>query len=187
MNKNLVALGLVGILGLAGAIAIPIIVSADDTTTSNVSSFVQKLADKLGVDQTTVQVAVDSARSDIKTEMDAQVATEISDAVIAGTLTQRQADILNAVKELELGLGFGSNRPDMSAFQGLTQEERQAQMQQSRVEREQSIVDQLNESGLNTTVEELQSSQEAARDAGIRVNGGRGFGGFGKGHGQMDF
>jgi len=190
MNKRLVALGLVGTLGLAGAISVPIIISADDTTETDVSGFVQKLAGNLGLDQSVVQSAFDSTHAQIRSEVKAEVTTEIVNAVTAGTLTQRQADILTAVQNLEMNPPAEAGRPENAGQGNSTHEERQSQMEQMRAERHQSIVDQLNESGLNTTVDELEAAQEAAKSAEVRLMGGfgeRGMGGSGKGHGPMNF
>lgn len=180
MNKKIMALGIVGTLGLAGVILVPLAVSAATTTTNTtVSEFVQQLAAKLGIDQGTVQTAVDSVKTDMKATRDAQVKADIATAVTNSKLTQRQADLLIAQMGVQLDPPTKDTQVDPST---LTEAQRQAQMQANRTAREQAMVDKLNASGLNTTVDELKAAEDAARTAGIRMMGGRGeFGGHGFG------
>lgn len=179
----------VGIAAIGSVAALaPLAVYAAETTTNPQDSFIQKLAEKLGIDVTTVQTAFDSTQDEIRTEMEAQQAEEIAQAVTDGTLTQRQADILNGISDAmerlkpETGEAPTDVKEDLS---DLTEEERDAKFQEMRDAHDQELVDALNEAGLNTTLEEVQSTQQAARDAGIRAGmhmrggPGRGFGGPG--------
>lgn len=108
----------------------------------------------------------------MKSERDAELKTEINTAVSEGKITQRQADILTAMLDYRPENPENTERP--GDFDSLTKEERQVAMEARRSEIQQSQLNTLNEAGLNTSLDELQSEQEAARDAGIRF----GFGGM---------
>ncbi|MEP7103310.1 MAG: hypothetical protein ABI721_01200 [Candidatus Dojkabacteria bacterium] len=175
MKKKL----LVGALGIAaigalGVIAPSLVFAAADTGTP--TEFVQRLATKLGLDVTTVQDAVSSVHIDLKAERDAARKTEIAQAVTAGKLTQRQADILIAMIDVmpELKANQTDQKPDLS---GLTETQRKAKMNEMRTRMGQSIVDALNAKGLNTTLEEVQSTIQAQKDAGFAKGPGYGMGG----------
>ncbi|MEO6728406.1 MAG: hypothetical protein ABIM99_00630 [Candidatus Dojkabacteria bacterium] len=180
MKKKLLlgAIG-IGVIGAISAIAPTLAYAATDSTTP--STFVTKLAEKLGIDVSTVQTAVDATKTDIKAENDATRKTEIAQAVTDGTLTQRQADILIAEMDIEPSKpAVDSTKPDFST---MTEEERKAAIETMKTEREQAVVDALNEKGLATTLEEVQATREAARTAGLakgpgfRGHGLKGFGG----------
>lgn len=176
MNKKLL-LGAIGIaaIGVIGVVAPTLAYAATDTTTQ--STFIEKLAAKLGIDTTTVQTAVDATRSEIKSEIDATRKTEIAQAVTGGKITQRQADILIAEMSIEPTKPDDSTRPDFST---MTEEERKAAMETMKTEREQAEVDALNNAGLNTTLEEVQATRTAAQSAGLAKGPGMGrHGGFG--------
>ena len=179
MNKKLVIASVLGTGVLAVGALVPIAVFAQTATDStSVSTFVQKLADKLGIDQNTVQTALDSVKTDMQAERVAQFKTDVSQAVTDGKLTQRQADILLGVEDVMPTLA--KPIPDTSVdLSTLTEDQRKAQMDTMRTQMDQSIVDALNAKGLATTVSELQSAQDAARTAGLRA----GFGGHVRGPG----
>ncbi|MFS8130365.1 MAG: hypothetical protein ACMG57_00135 [Candidatus Dojkabacteria bacterium] len=170
MKKKLL-LGAIGIavIGAIGAIAPTLAYAATNSTTP--STFVTKLAEKLGIDVTTVQTAVDSTKTDIKADNDATRKTEIAQAVTDGKLTQRQADILIAQMDIQLTKPDDSTRPDFST---MTEEQRKAAMETMKTEREQAEVDALNAKGLATTLEEVQATRSAAQTAGLAKGPGMG-------------
>lgn len=178
MNKKLVIAGVLSTGVATMALAVPGLVAAQ-TNVNVEDTFVQKFAARLGLDEEAVQTAFDSTREEIRSERDAQLEAEINTAVSEGKITQRQAAILAAMLDYRKENFEEIERP--ANFRTLTQEERQAAMETRRTEMQQSQVDALNEAGLDTSLEELQATQEAARDAGIRF----GFGGMGKGPGRM--
>ena len=177
MKKKLL-LGAIGIavIGAIGVIAPTLAYAATDSTTP--STFVTKLAEKLGIDVNTVQTAVDSTRTEIKAENDATRKTEIAQAVTDGKLTQRQADILDAMRDVEpIKPADDTTKPDLST---MTQDERKAAMDAMKVQRDQAMLDALNAKGLNTTLDEVQTALTAARTAGLAKGPGMGRGmGFG--------
>lgn len=185
MNKKLiVATGAIGIgtLGAMGLVVPAGLVYAAQND-AQVSTFVQKLAAQLGIDQSKVQTAVDTARTEMRSERITTTKAEITQAVKGGKLTQRQADILNALLDIEQTEGSGQrseNAPKREDLSGLTAAERQAKMQELKSQREQTQVDELNAKGLNTTVAEFESTMTAARDQKIFI----GFGGMGMGRGM---
>ena len=157
------------------AIAMPIAAFAATATTQG-TTFVQMLAQKLGLDQSTVQTAVDSVKTDMQTTQAAQYKTEVATAVTDGKLTQRQADLLLAIQDVQSTL-TPAERPTQTDPSTLTQEQRQAQMTAERTAMEQKLVDALNAKGLNTTSDEVTAARTAAQTAGLR--GGFGMGGRG--------
>jgi hypothetical protein len=168
MNNKFVGVASLFAVG-AGLVVIPF-VSAQ--VSNNQDNFVSILAEKIGVEETTVQTAIDSTRDQIHEDREAQRTEDISTAVEAGKLTQRQSDILKAMHELmeekrEKG-DFQNGRPaDFEALKNMTQEDRQAYMQEKRAEKHRTLVSGLNEKGLNTTLDEVSSARDAAKDARI--------------------
>jgi hypothetical protein len=179
MNKKFLFAGVLGSGLVVFSLLVPTLVAAQVADSDNgVTTFVQKLAEKLGIDQSTVQDAVDSVHDEIKSEKDAEYTTEVNQSVTDGEITQRQADILLAMLDIEPTKPDATDLPTREEMESMTQEEREAQRETMHTQMQQTIVDALNANGLNTTVEEFQSTQEAARSAGLR-------GGFGiKGHGR---
>ena len=184
------------VIGSVAAI-VPLAVYAAETTTNPQDSFVQKLAEKLGIDATTVEDAVESAHEDMRAEMEAKREEEINQAVTDGKLTQRQADILlaidDAMESLKTEAGTEPTVIQKEDLSDLSEEEREAKLEEFRAAHDQELVDALNEAGLNTTIEELQAAQDAARDAdvgfgfSVKVDGpiGPGGHGFAKGNVMM--
>lgn len=152
----------VGILGIS-AVLVPIAISAD-TTDSNISIFVQKLASKLGMNEDVVQNAVTSVKDEFRLERQSERKAQIETAVSEGKITQRQADILISIMELNLER---PNRGNLEELRSLSPEERQSRQDEFRAQREQEVVDALNATGINVTREELESAKTAAKDAGI--------------------
>jgi len=170
-KKNLMIAGAMA-LGLGAVTLVPIgLVSAQVSTQAN-TTFVAKLAERLGISQDTVQTAVDSTKKELKTERDAQRTEAIAQAVTNGKLTQRQADILNKMDEardsLRDSMTKQERQAEREADKDLTKEERKAKM-------ETQLVDTLNQSGLNTNAEEVTATIEAAKNADI-LKGGKGGG-----------
>jgi len=175
-TKHLVAAGVASI-ALGGVAILPFaVVSADEVSSTTATTFVQKLAEKLGINVETVQTAVESTRTEIRDAREAERETAIADAVTAGTLTQRQADIFNAIDEamqtIRGSMTQEQREAEREANQGLTMEERKNKM-------ETELVTALNNAGLNTTADELTATRDAARDADIMPAGKGGRGGFG--------
>lgn len=168
MNKKYLVAG-IATLALGASVMLPLAVSANDTNPD--TTFIEKLASKLGISVDSVESAVSETREEIHAERVAQREEDISTAVSNGTLTQRQSDILNAIDDAMFSLRGSKSEEDRGAFRDLTPEERRTQM-------ETDLVNALNEAGLNTNSEELESTRTAARNAGVLegFGGGRGMG-----------
>lgn len=176
MNKRAIIAGAVG-TGLLGISAfLPLALSAQNADSAK-TTFVQKLAEKLGLDQSNVQTAVDEIRTEVNSEKQAERKVEITQAVTNGKLTQRQADILFAVMDVEFEKPSHENKSEENSLSDETSQSENFEdwMETQRAEREQKIVDTLNAAGLNTTLEELKATQDAAKSANLRI-------GFGEGH-----
>jgi hypothetical protein len=168
MNRGKVILASmlgVAVLGVGAIVPIAVFAQTQDSTGS---SFVQRLANKLGLDQSVVETAVDDVHEEIEAEMEAERAAAINQAVTDGKLTQRQADILNAVNDAHEGLRDEVRPVDIKEnFEDMTQAEREAQMDTMKAEMDQKLLDAVNANGLNATTEEIQAAHEAAREAGV--------------------
>lgn len=171
MNKKYLVAG-IATMALGASVMLPLAVSADDTVNTD-TTFMQRLANRLGINVDNVETAFTETREEIHSERVAERETNISNALSNGTLTQRQADILNAIDDAMFSLRGLRSEEDREAFRDLAPEERRTQM-------ETELVNALNEVGLNTTSEELQSTKEAGRNANIM----EGFKGRGMGRGM---
>lgn len=171
MNKKLLLFGVVGSIGMGAAAILPIAVSAQLAQNEGATTFVQQLAAKLGIDQATVQTAFDSVQSDMKAERDAKADAEIAQAVTDGKITQRQADILNGLQEIELVKPEEGTMPTREEMESMTDEEREAQRTAIETEMTQKVVDSLNAAGLNTNADEVKATREAAREANLNILG----------------
>ncbi len=91
---------------------------------NNQPSFVQQLAQKLGIDQSKVQQAVDQIKQDHKGQMQTNFQSKLDQLVKDGKITQQQEQlILNKFQELS------QNKQN---WKNLTPDQRKAQMQQQR-------------------------------------------------------
>ena len=169
MKRKNIAIASIGVVTLGSlALLLPLGVYAAESSSSSVTSFVQKLSAKLGIDENTVQAAVDSTKEELRSEYGAFRSSKIADAVTAGKLTQRQADILNAIHNVKESLKTNTlEKPLKGELRGLTESERIAKRESMRNEMDQILVGALNKEGLNTSLEEIQSTQEAAQNAGL--------------------
>jgi hypothetical protein len=110
-------------------------------------------------------------------ERTAERAEAIVQATEGGDITPRQLEILNAMEELrpEGGRGmFGAGRD-------LTPEEREILRETMREEKEESMLEALNELGLDVTHEELEELRELRMELGLMGNQHR-RGGYGRGY-----
>ena len=118
MNKSL----LVAILSISAAGVVLLggtkVLAADS---GNRPAFVAELAQKLGIDQSKVQSAVDDIRKEHQADMQVKFNANLDQAVKDGKITEAQKQLI--VKKHEELI---SQRQD---FQNLTPEERKTQMQ----------------------------------------------------------
>lgn len=116
-------------------------------------SFVQGLAEKLGVDQSKIETALGELRLEHQAEMQTKYEELLNEAVANGEITQEQkALIIQKHEEMK------ANRPEpgnmnREDFQNLSEEERQAQREEQRAKME----------------EQRQATETWAKDNGIDI------------------
>lgn len=167
-SHKLILAGTTGLAIILGGSALALPTLAQATATGN-ENFVQLLAQKLGVEQSKVETAVDQVRESLHETKEAEMKAAIEAAVKEGKLTVRQATILDRMhgireEQREKALAAGE-RP--AAGRG-TLEERQADM-----------ISDLKSAGLEVSAQELTQLREAMRELklGGRGMGEKGFGG----------
>lgn len=138
MNKRwLVVVGGIAVAGVLGAGVV--MAQTPPAGTASGTTFLDRVAQKLGIDTPKLQDAVTSARND-----------QIDEAVKNGDLTQQQADQLKqraanepddgfgkafglgrgkGGPEFKFGLGLGAERDKLAAFLGISASELQTQLQ----------------------------------------------------------
>ena len=112
-------------------------------------------------------------------EREEERAEIVAQAVEDGSLTDRQAEILAAMAQLRPAGGRGM----FGAGKDLTEEQREALREERRAQRDGTMVEELNELGLDVTEEELQELREVREELGLMGNQHRrnGTGGMGSG------
>lgn len=143
-----------GVIGLTAAVAFPIAIAAQ-TDSSQITQFVQSLAGKLSLSEDKVQTALDEIKTETQAQRLSDLKSELAEAVTAGKITSRQAEILTAAEEIRQ-----DSTPRQRALGDAT----------DRTERDTETVAALKEKGVTTTVEELQAAQKAAQDAGLKMD-----------------
>lgn len=182
-KSTLTALGIAGVAVFGVSLILPTAVSAQAALSADEesSSFIQQLAERLGLSEDTVETAVEEVKEERKAEFQAERQAQIDEAVANGNLTARQAELLAAMQEVRESSTF--EKPDRSELEDLTQEERQAFFEEQKEVKKQELVDALNEMGLNTSVEELEELRDTMQELGFdgpRGNRGGPRGGFGR-------
>lgn len=146
----------------AGAILLPLGVMAQNADTGT-NTFITTLAEKLGISEDKLETALDETHDQMHTQREEEMQASIDEAVANGDLTQRQADLLEAMHTYR-----EENRPEKGEladeFEGLTHEEMHDKMEELRDEREEDMLAALNDQGLNTNQEELDELHEAMQD-----------------------
>ncbi len=129
MNKKTIAtfavvtvLGL-GILGSSSAFA-----QSASNSQSPMSSLVQRVAEKFGLNQTDVQAVFDEAHEEKKAEKQANFETKLSQYVADGKITEDQKQLI-LQKRTELDAQRETNKESM---QNLSGDERRAKMEEER-------------------------------------------------------
>ncbi len=168
MNKTKYAV-LFGVLAVFGIYSTNVY-SQSDSGMGLRMPFVNQLAEKLEVDEEELNEMVEEIREEHRTEIQAERSERIVQAIEDGDLTERQSEILNVLEDLRpMGKGmFGASK-------GYSHEEREEMRKKMREEREISMLEMLNEQGLNVTHEEMQELKELRIQLGI--GGGRMHGG----------
>ena len=140
-------------------------VYANDTTANTIPAYVQSVAEKIGVDETDLFSAMEEVRTEEREEMRAEMEAKVDEAVTNGDLTERQAQLLDAMHEIR----------DAKRDEIISSGERPNGVMRDLKD---EMVTLLNEAGLNTTQEELDELHTTMQSLGIGggMGGGRGMG-----------
>lgn len=112
---------------------------AEDTNAEN--PLVRKLAGKFGLKQDEVQAVFDAVQTERMQQRETQYTTYLTKLVTDGKITEAQKQLL-----LEKRKEMSADRPDKSAMQSMTPEERRAQMDAKK----QEMDTWANENGIDT-------------------------------------
>jgi hypothetical protein len=147
----------------------------------NGDTFVSRLAAKLGINESDVNTAMDEVRTEVQAEREAERAETITQALDDGKLTEKQAEILNALEDINVNRG----RPeDWEEWKEYTPEQKEA-LQEARHELiQQDRIDALYEQGIEVTQEEMDNLHDVMEELGIGMYGARSNGGQRGGMGQ---
>ena len=178
--KKLVIYTTIGTILVVSGVLVTSSVNAQELNVSG-NPFFTKVAEKLGVDKTELVDVIDEVRTDMHSEREAERTETIATALDEGNLTERQAEILNVMEDLDLG-----GRPsDIEEWKDYTPEQREALRDARHESRQQELLDSLYDAGLEVTQDEMDQLHEDMDDLGIGLKGMRGEGGgMGMGRGM---
>jgi 1,2-phenylacetyl-CoA epoxidase catalytic subunit len=161
MNKTTKYAVLIGVLAVFGAYTTSVYSQDDGKSGLHIPS-INQLAEKLDVDENELNEIVEEIREEHRNEIQAERSELILQAIEDGKLTEKQVEILDALEDLRpMGKGmFGVSK-------GYSYEQREEMRNQMREERENSMLETLNEQGLNVTHEEMQELKELRIELGI--------------------
>jgi hypothetical protein len=185
--KKLIIYTTMGVVIVASGVFVTNRVNAQELEPTN-DTFITRLAEKLGITQDEVVEVVEDLRGDMQAERQAERTEAITQAIEEEKLTDRQAEILNAVEDLDI-----TGRPDdWDQWHEYTPEQREQLREARRETRENQMREALYEQGLEVTQEEMDELHEIMLEEGIGMYGKRGEkglqmgGGMGKGMGNGD-
>jgi hypothetical protein len=158
-------------------------VAAEDLVDSE-DSFISRLSDKLGLKESEVVNVIEDVQGELQAERQAERAELITKALDEGKLTEKEAEILDAMEDIRTEKG----RPeDIEDWKEYTPEQREALRDARRELRQEETRDSLYNLGLDVTEEEMDDLHEKMLDLEIGMYGRRGERGFGMGHGMMRY
>jgi hypothetical protein len=166
--KKIVIYTTIGTLLVVSGILFTTSINAQELDTSS-NPFFQKIAEKLGVDESEFVGVVEEIRDEMKTEREAERAEIITKALEDGTLTEKQGEILNVLEDLK-----PSEKPeDIEEWKDYTQEQREALRESRQEARQSEVLNSLSEAGLEVTqdeIDELHTIMEEL-DLGVKERG----------------
>jgi hypothetical protein len=172
--KKLVIYTTIGTILVVSGVLVTSSVNAQELNVPS-NPFFQKVAERLGVDQTELVDVIDEVREDMHAQREAERAETIATALDEGSLSEKQAEILNAIEDLNLG-----GRPaDIEEWREYTPEQKEALREAREETRHQAILDGLYDAGLEVTQDELDELHTVMEDIGIGMYGMRSEGGMG--------
>jgi hypothetical protein len=150
----------------------------DDTS----RPFISRLSEKLGLKEEDIANVIDDVEEELQAERQAERAEVIIKALDEGKLTEREAEILDAMEDVRMQIG----RPkDLDDWQKYSPEQREALREARRELRKQEMQDGLYDLGIDVSQEEMDALHEKMLDLEIGMYGRRGERGLGMGHGMM--
>jgi hypothetical protein len=178
--KKLVIYTTIGTILVVSGVLVTSKVNAQELRLGN-DTFTSKLSEKLGMDDEEVAVMIEDVREEMQAERRAERDEAIVEALDSGDLTEKQAEILNAMENLDIDKG----RPDdWDEWKEYTPEQKEALRDAREEVRQQEIIDALYEQGLEVTSDELDELRDVMQELGIGMYGFRGEGGIGGGMGM---
>jgi len=168
--KKLIIYTTVGIIIIASGVFVTNRVNAQELSAGN-ETFFTRLAEKLGVEEVEIVEVVDDLRKDMHAQRQAERTEAITEAIENGKLTDRQAEILDAMEDLDI-----SGRPDdWNQWREYTPEEKEQLRESRRENRETQMREALyEEQGLEVTQDEMEELHEIMLAEGIGMYGRRG-------------
>jgi hypothetical protein len=179
--KKLIVYTTVGTMLVISTVFVSNKVFAEDLSPSQ-DTFIDKLASKLGLSDDEVVEVVTDVREEVQAEREAQRVEAITEAMDSGVLTEKQAEILDAMEDIRGSSGKPDNWEEWHSY---TPEQREALRNDRRELREQDMLDALNDQGLSVTEQELDDLHEIMLEEGISMYGRRGEKGIGMGNMMM--
>lgn len=120
----------ISVFVLAGVLVVGVKAASAQTATSPMTNFVDQLAQKLGLEKSKVQTAVDSIHKDRQAKMQQTLETKLSQAVKDGKITDAQKKaIIAKLQELQ-----NKHQADRENFKNLTQDQLKAEMEKRKAE-----------------------------------------------------
>ena len=175
--KKLIIYTTVGVMVVVSGVFISGRVNAQELD-SRSDSFFSRLASQLGLEEEEVVDVVDDIRNDMQAERQAERVEIITQALDNGNLSERQAEILNAMEDIK-PVGRSD---DWEEWKDYTPEQREALREAREETRKQDIIDALyNDYGLEVSQEEMDELHNTMMDLGIGMYGKRGDKGLGIG------
>jgi len=130
-KTHIVALATVVVL-TTGVITATNVSAQTDSNTNRMSSLVQKLADKFGLNKDDVQAVFDEAHASREAEMETKYEERLTQLVSDGKITEDQKTLILAKhKDLE-----ANRKAEMDSFKSMTADERKTAMDAKRTELE---------------------------------------------------
>jgi hypothetical protein len=151
---------------------------------ANSDTFVSRLAEKLGVSEEDVSTVIDDVHEEFQAERQAERAEIVTEALDDGKLTEKQAEILDALEDINVN---GGRPEDWEEWKDYTPEQREALRDARQELIQQERIDALYDQGLEVTQEEMDELHDVMQELGIGMYGQRGEKGprMGMGQGMM--
>jgi hypothetical protein len=167
--KKLIIYTTVGVVIVVSGVFVTNRVNAQELETTK-ETFITRIAEKLGIAQDEVVDVVEDLREDMQAERQAERTQAITEAIDAGKLTEKQAEILNAMEDLDI-----TGRPDdWDQWHEYTPEQREQLREARRETRENQMIEALQDQGIEVTQEEMDKLHGIMLEEGIGMYGRRG-------------